>query len=189
MGFVVEDVLSLECYKIILAIHRTGIFSSRAPNKDKPSKLHIQVAKWLHHIYNGGFICSINQNGLRDFPISYLNCLIGDWTKIESAVVNSIPTDRPMYNDMATFFWNSDKQISRFLYGVNIKAYDTPKVTPQDIKELKRRELPNDVSRCTEIMCPKAELCQRVKSKGTGNYAVMSTFLFDENGCDSFIGE
>jgi hypothetical protein len=188
VSLIEKDVFTPECYKIILAMHRTGVFRSRTPNKDKPSLLYLQVQEYLVDIFNGSFALHYVVGG-KERAIDYLDPLKGDWAKIESAVVNSIPTDRPMYNDMATFFWNPHTDKSRFLQLVNIKAYDTPKVTSQDIKELKRRELPNDVSRCTEIMCPKAELCLRTKSRGKGSHVVMSTFLFDENGCDSFVGE
>jgi hypothetical protein len=180
--------LSDPCYKIICAMHRTGVFSSRAPNKDKPTKLHLEVQEYLDWLFNGAWHV-LMAHYIGKYSRTYLDPLIGDWAKIESAVVNSIPTDRPMYNDMATFFWNPNTNTSRFLQLVNIKAYDTPETSIQDIKELKRRELPNDVSRCTEIMCPKADTCMRVKARGEGSRVVVSTFLFDENGCENYIGE
>jgi hypothetical protein len=188
MHLVSEYVLSEKCYKIICSMHRTGVFSSRAPNKDKPTKLHLAVQKYLYALFNGDG-GEFSLVGINKYPRSYLSPLIGNWDKIENAVVNSIPTDRPMYNDMATFFWNPNTSKSCFLQLVNIKAYDVPSVSPADVKELKRRELPNDVSRCSEVMCPRAEACMRILSKGKGEHVVHSSFLFDEHGCKNFIGE
>jgi hypothetical protein len=190
MYLVPENILSEECLKIILAMHNTKRFSSRAPNRYKPTKLHLQVQDYLYKIFNGSFMASFTGERVIEnkFTVGYLAPIMGDWNKIEQSILGAIPTDRPMHNDMASFFWNTNTNISQFLFNVNIHAYAVPTVSPAEVKELKRRELPNDVSRCSEVMCPRAEACMRILSKGRGEYVVHSSFLFDEHGCKNFIG-
>jgi hypothetical protein len=179
MKLIPDDSLLDPCYDIILAAHNTRRFSSRAPNKDNPTKLHLAVQKYLLMLYNGNF--PHHQSGKPD----QFKALIGNWQNIKDCFIDSIPTDRVVTVDMATFFWNENTNKSQFAIYSNTKVFDKPEVTVREKKVLKQRELPLDVSRCSSIMCPRYEECVRAVKPHGARY-VCTSFLFDDTGCGHF---
>lgn len=184
MNSLIPDKALLDpCYDIILAIHNTRRFTSRAPNRDNPTKLHLNVQEALLALYNGNF-----GHTKREEPHQF-DPLVGNWQNIKECVLDTIENivrDRPITVDMATFFWNENTGKSQFSIYSNTKVFDKPVISVTEKKALKQRELPLDVSRCSSIMCPRYEECAR-SSKPKGERYVCTAFLFDDKGCDRFI--
>jgi hypothetical protein len=170
------NTLSDECYDIILAIHLTGLFKSRIPNKQHPSRIHLQVQDYLNEIYNGSFM----HHGL--VPLK------GDWEKVKGAVLGSLPIERGISVGMAEFFWNPQTNKSQFLMFVRLNPFEAPTTRAEHMQFLRKRELALDLSRCSSLFCPKYELCLRAQIPKGEIYSVTS-FYFNDQGCDNFIGE
>ena len=168
--------LSSPCFEIIWAMVRTGKFSSRNPNKDHPSKIHLKVQEYLNEIYNGSFM------GTDLAPIA------GDWERIEQAVITAIPRDHDVTVSMDEYFWNPRTNKSQFLIYLNLKPFLVPEVAEGDITLLKKRELSLDICRCGSLLCPKYESCMRSRTSEGNIYSYMA-FRFTDDGCDNYIGE
>jgi hypothetical protein len=185
--FVSDKTLSDECYGIILKMHHTGAFKSRAPNKDKPTLMHLAVQAHLMALFNGSFVIGLAQGCLGTvYPMGYCDCLRGSWTKIEKAVLATIPEGMVLHIDMEQFFWSVNTHKSWFLSRVNIHAYDAPEATALDISSLKQQEVPEAMTLCSEILCPKAEVCIRIRFwRGKGKKAY-SARIYTSDGCKDF---
>jgi hypothetical protein len=177
-----------EVYPIIKDIQETGIFTDRPPNKNKPTKDHLLVQRYLQYLCGGTFL-GFTKLGPSILTVQNpLYPLIGDWKEIHDSIMRCLPDEELDYKcTIATFFFNQYKGVSWFYTRMQHTQRPDP-VIKMDKEDKKRRMLPYDVSRCSEIYCPKRDSCLRAVSPKEGIISY-SSFVFGRDGCDYYIGD
>lgn len=185
---IVDDSLSDDIYSILKEMMQSGLFLDRVLKKASPTAYQKKASEYLTMIFNGSFHTLLPKHVLGKRPQFLLDPLIGDWKAIKKSVMDSLPTSFDYSCRVNEYFYNPERESSRFYMRVQPQHAKDDELARAQYPELRKRVLPDDVCRCSNMFCSKYDLCLR-SNPAVGPYTSYSSFLPGPDGCAYFIGE